>query len=300
MGEGLIDDALREHLGLAPRPRWRPYLMGVVNATPDSFSDRPGEKPLTERVELAERLIASGADIIDTGGESGVTNKPAVAAGEEIDRVVPVIEAVSALPGAVVSVDTYKPEVAKAAIAAGARIVNDVSGLADEELASVAAAGDAAIVLMHTRAAPKQKVFPHYEDVFTDVYDFLADAIERAERRGVPRERIILDPGPDFAKTPAETIEVLRRIDALAELGRPLLLAAGRKDFIGALTGRGPREREAGTLAALADGVSKGVAIVRLHDVAAAADFLTVRAALRGELEVSGELALPEQLRRVD
>ncbi len=300
MGEGLIDDGLRAHLGLAPRPRWRPYLMGVVNATPDSFSDEPGEKPLADRVELAEQLIASGADIIDIGGESGITNKPAVAAREEIDRVVPVIEAVSALPGAVISVDTYKPEVARAAIAAGARIVNDVSGLADDELASVASEGDAALVLMHTRAAPKQKAFPHYDDVIADVVEFLADAIERAAARGLPAERVIVDPGPDFAKTPAQTIAVLGSLDRIAELGRPILLAAGRKDFIGALTGRAPREREAGTLAALAAGADSGVAIARVHDVAAAADFLTVRAALRGELEVADDLALPEQLRRVD
>lgn len=300
MSEGLIDERLRAHLGLAERPRWRPYLMGVVNATPDSFSDRPGDKTVADRLALAERLIAEGADIIDIGGESGITNKPAVEADEEIARVVPVIEAVSALPGAVVSVDTYKPAVARAAIAAGAKIVNDVSGLADENLAAAAAEGDAAIVLMHTRAAPKQKVFPDYDDVFTDVYDFLADAIERAERQGIPREHIILDPGPDFAKTPAETIEVLRRLGTLGELGRPLLLAAGRKDFIGALTGRGPRERDAGTLAALGAGVDQGVAIARLHDVGSAADFLMVRAALSGELDVEPELVLDEGLRRVD
>ncbi|MFT4048672.1 MAG: dihydropteroate synthase [Solirubrobacterales bacterium] len=299
MSGDLIDAALREHLGLARRPRWRPYLMGVVNATPDSFSDAPGAKPIEERLALARELIAEGADIIDIGGESGITNKPAVDAGEEISRVVPVIEAVAALPGAVVSVDTYKPAVARAAIAAGARIVNDVSGLADDDLAAAAAEGDAALVLMHTRAAPKQKLFPHYDDVVTDVHDFLADAIERAEAQGVPRERIILDPGPDFAKTPAQTIEVLRAVPRFRELGRPILLAAGRKDFIGALTDRGPREREAGTLAALEAGVEAGVAIARIHDVAAAADFLVVRAALTGDLSVEEDLTLDLEKRRV-
>lgn len=300
MGAGLISAELREHLGLAPRPVWRPYLMGVVNATPDSFSDRPGEKSLEDRLTLASELIAGGADVIDIGGESGITNKPAVEVAEEIARVVPVIEAVAALPGAVVSVDTYKPAVARAAIAAGARIVNDVSGLADDDLAVAAAEGDAAIVLMHTRAAPKQKVFPKYDDVVDDVVEFLTDARERAQRAGVPRERVILDPGPDFSKTPAETIAVLRALDRLAELGSPLLLAAGRKDFIGALTARGPRQREAGTLAALGCGVDAGIAFARVHDVAAASDFLTVRAALRGELAVAEDLMLPEALRRVD
>lgn len=290
--------ALWRFLGLAERPVWRPHLMGIVNATPDSFSDAPGEKSLADRVELARRLIADGADIIDIGGESGVTNKPAVDAEEEIMRVVPVIEAVSALPGAVVSIDTYKPSVARAAIAAGARIVNDVSGLADDDLAAAAAEGDAALVLMHTRARPKQKLFPHYDDVVADVKTFLSDAIARANARGMPVDRMILDPGPDFAKTPAQTIEVLKELDQLRELGRPLLLAISRKDFIGALTERGPRDREAGTLAALSVGVDRGVSIVRVHDVAAADDFLRVRAALNGQLAVATDLELAEELRR--
>jgi dihydropteroate synthase len=300
MNSELLEPSLREHLGLTARPRWRPYLMGIVNATPDSFSDAPGEKSLDDRVELARQLIADGADIIDVGGESGVTNKPAVDAAEEIARVTPVIEAIAALPGAVVSVDTYKPAVARAAIAAGARIVNDVSGLADDDLAAAAAEGEAAIVLMHTRAKPKEKLFPHYDDVVADVNEFLADAIRRATAKGVPLDRVIVDPGPDFAKTPAQTIASLRALDTLAELGRPILLAAGRKDFIGALTDRGPREREAGTLAALAAGVEHGIAIARLHDVAAAADFLTVRAALSGELTVDDDLALADRKRRVE
>jgi dihydropteroate synthase len=300
MSNDLLERSLREHLGLVERPRWRPYLMGIVNATPDSFSDAPGDKSLRDRVELARKLIADGADIIDVGGESGVTNKPAVDATEEIERVTPVIEAIAALPGAVVSVDTYKPSVARAAIAAGAQIVNDVSGLADDDLAAAAAEGDAAIVLMHTRAKPKTKLFPHYDDVVADVNEFLADAIKRATAQGVPIDRVIVDPGPDFAKTPAQTIASLRALDTLAGLGRPVLLAAGRKDFIGALTDRGPREREAGTLAALGAGVDHGIAIARLHDIAAAADFLTVRAALNGELAVSDELELADHKRRVE
>jgi dihydropteroate synthase len=300
MADGLIDEQLRTHLGLARRPRWHPYLMGVVNATPDSFSDLPGEKSVGDRVRRADELIAAGADIIDIGGESGVTNKPPLTAAEEIARVVPVVEAVAALEGAVVSVDTYKPAVARAALAAGARIVNDVSGLADEELAEAAAESGAALVVMHTRAAPKQKDFPEYADVVADVCSFLADRVELAIARGVPAEHVIVDPGPDFAKTPAETVAVMRGLDRVAEIGRPILLAVGRKDFIGALTGRGPREREAGTLAALAAGTESGAAFARVHDVAAAVDFLTVRAALTGELVVDPQLRLPGALRRVD
>jgi dihydropteroate synthase len=300
MSEELLDQPLRELLGLRRRPPWRPYLMGIVNATPDSFSDAPGAKSVDNRVDLAQRLIADGADIIDVGGESGITNKPAVEVAEEISRVVPVIEAIAQLPGAVVSVDTYKPAVARAAIAAGARIVNDVSGLLDDDLAAAAAEGNAAIVLMHTRARPKEKLFPQYDDVVADVQSFLADAIDRATAQGVPREHVIVDPGPDFAKTPAQTIEVLRALDQLKELGRPMLLAASRKDFVGALTDRGPREREAGTLAALGAGVDHGIAIARLHDIAAADDYLTVRAALSGELAVDDDLALAEHKRRVE
>jgi dihydropteroate synthase len=274
--------------------------MGIVNATPDSFSEAPGEKTIADRVELARRLIAEGAEVIDVGGESGITNKPAVDVRIEIERVVPVIAQIAKLPGAVVSIDTYKPAVARAAIAAGAKIVNDVSGLADDDLAAAAAEGNAAMVLMHTRARPKQKLFPHYDDVVADVKNFLSDAIARATAQGLPLENIILDPGPDFAKTPAQTIETLRRLDEIAELGRPLLLAVSRKDFIGALTDRGPREREAGTLAALGAGADHGVSIVRVHDVAGAHDFLTVRAALNGQLAVDTDLSLAENKRRVD
>lgn len=292
-------DALFADLGLPSRPTWRPYLMGVVNATPDSFSDKQGEKTLEENVVLARRLVSEGADIIDVGGESGVTNRPAVAAEDEIARVAPLIAAIRRdQPNVVISVDTYKPEVARAAIAAGARVVNDVSGMANDDLARAAAEGDAALVLMHTRARPKQKLFPHYDDVVADIKNFLADAIARATNQGVPLGRIVLDPGPDFAKTPAQTVETLARLGELADLGRPLLLAISRKDFIGALTGRGPREREAGTLAALAAGAEAGAAIARVHDVAAANDFLTVRAALNGQLNVDPGLALAEEKMR--
>lgn len=292
------DDLFRS-LGLPQRPSWRPYLMGVVNATPDSFSDRPGPKTVADLTELACEHAAQGAELIDVGGESGVTGRPPLEASAEIERVVPVIEAIVAtLPGVVVSVDTYKPAVANAALAAGARIVNDVSGLVDDDLAAAVAAHDAALVLTHTRARPKQKLFPHYDDVVADVKNFLSDAIARAAARGVPPARMIVDPGPDFAKTPAQTVQVLRRLDDLRVLGRPLLLAISRKDFVGALTSRRPRERLAGTLAALAAGAANRVEIARVHDVAAAADHLTVRAALSGELDIDPGLSLAENMRR--
>jgi dihydropteroate synthase len=277
----------------------RPWLMGILNASPDSFSDAGAHPDLDARVQHARELLAAGADILDVGGESGITLQPAVAVDEEIERVVPVVSRLASELGAMVSVDTYKPAVAAAAIEAGAVIVNDTSGLRDPELADVCASTGAALVLMHTRAAPKQRLQDpeFYDDVTADVVDFLRERMAVASARGVREDQLILDPGPDFAKTPAQTIEVLSRLAELHALGRPLLLAVSRKDFVGALTGRAPRERGAGTLAAIGCGVDAGAQILRVHDVAAAADFLAVRAALQGELAVDPALALSEEIR---
>jgi dihydropteroate synthase len=191
--------------------------------------------------------------------------------------------------GVLVSVDTYKLEVAEAAIAAGAAIVNDVSGLRDPALASLCARTGAALVLMHTAVAPKGTLLDPatYEDVVAEVVAFLRERIAMAVEAGVAQEQLILDPGPDFAKTPAQTVAILRRLDALRVFGRPILLAASRKDFVGAITGRAPSERDPGTLAALGFGVDAGASILRIHDVAGAADFLAVRAVLRGERELA-------------
>src|SRR2546423_13562301 len=277
----------------------RPWLMGIVNATPDSFSDDGSGQRTEARVELARSLVSAGADVIDVGGESGVTNRPPVDPDEEIDRVVPVIEQITSELGARVSVDTYKPAVARAAIAAGASIVNDISGLRDPELADVCAQTGAAVVLMHTRAAPKEKRFdPSLNGrAADDVLEFLGERIELALNRGVAFEQLMLDPGPDFSKTPAQTVEVLRALPELHGLGRPLLLAVSRKDFIGAITGRAPRERLAGTLAAVAQGVEAGAHVLRVHDVAETAEFLDVRAVLAGNAELDRDVRLSDRLR---
>jgi len=278
----------------------RPWLMGIVNASPDSFSDAGAYADLDARVARGAELLAAGADIIDVGGESGITLRPAVAPQEEIARVVPVVRRLVNEFGATVSVDTYKPAVADAAIAAGAVIVNDVSGLRDPELATVCARTGAALVLMHTRAAPKQRLQDpalYDDDVVADVLGFLAERMQVARDQGVRDEQLILDPGPDFAKTPAQTIELLSHLDVLHALDRPLLLAVSRKDFVGALTGRAPGDRLAGTLAAIGHGVDRGAHVLRVHDVAAAADFLAVRAALRGEVAVPAQLALDDAIR---
>jgi dihydropteroate synthase len=198
-----------------------------------------------------------------------------------------------------VSVDTWKPAVARAVTGAGAAIINDVSGLRSPEIAQIAADSGASLVLMHTRAEPKQEGFPGYDDVTGDVVEMLGELVARARSLGVRDEQIVLDPGPDFAKTPAETVEVLRSIDRVAALGYPLLLALSNKYFIGAITGRPPLERLAGTLGAIAALADHDDAIVRVHDVAAVHDFLQVRAVLRGDAEVPDFDASDERLKWV-
>jgi dihydropteroate synthase len=278
----------------------RPWLMGIVNATPDSFSDGGAHGTVEERVALAASLLDAGADVIDIGGESGITNRPPVSPEEEIERVAPLIERVAGGLGALVSVDTYKPPVARAAIAAGAAIVNDVSGLRDPSLADVCAETGAALVLMHTRAAPKQKLLDPGLDgtIVADVSEFLGSRISLAQQRGVAFEQLILDPGPDFGKTPWQTVQVLRALGDLRAFGRPVLLAVSRKDFVGAITGRPPRERLGGTLAAVAHGVAAGAQILRVHDLEQVADFLAVDAVLAGRAEVERSATLAEGLRR--
>ena len=270
-----------------------PLLMGVVNATPDSFSDA-GELPdLKARVARAAWHVAAGAAIVDVGGESAVGGRPPVPLAEEIERVVPLIERIVAEHDVLVSVDTYKPEVAEAAVAAGAGMVNDVSGLRDPAVAELCARTGAALVIMHTRVAPQGTLLDPgaYDDVVEDVVGFLAERVALARSHGVGEWQIVLDPGPDFAKTPAQTVAVLR-LDAVRSLGHPVLLAVSRKDFLGAITGRAAPDRGAGTLAALAAGTDAGASILRVHDVAAAADFLAVRSVLSGERVLAAEEGL--------
>jgi len=269
-------------------------LMGIVNATPDSFSDPQGAKSVDALAERAHELAEQGAAIVDVGGESGRTDRPAVPVDEERARVVPLIERLAA-DGLRVSVDTWRAPVARAALAAGASMVNDVSGLSDPELADACAEAGAELVITHTRAEPKVKAFPDYDDVVADVIALLGERAALAVERGVAAERLVFDPGIDLAKTPAESIEVLRRLPEIAELG-PLLVAVSRKDFIGALTGRAPAARDAGTLAAVGAAVAGGASILRVHDVAGARDYLAVRDALVNG--AASELSLGLELRR--
>jgi dihydropteroate synthase len=260
-----------------------PALIGIVNANTDSFSDAVRLVTLQEQVSHALALVADGAAIIDVGGESGVTYTAVSAEEDEARRVVPLVEALVA-EGVIVSVDTWKAGVAERVLGAGAHILNDTSGLADTRLAALCGETGAALVVMHTRAVPKQAGFADYDgDVRGDVARLLAQRCALAADHGVGEDQLILDPGPDFAKTPAESVEVLGDLGPLQALGHPILAAISRKYFVGAITGREPHERLAGTLAALGEAADNGAAIARVHDVRDAADFLAVRAVMRGE-----------------
>jgi dihydropteroate synthase len=279
---------------LEPR---EPLLMGIVNATPDSFSDRQGRKELSELVHRGLRHVEAGAELVDVGGESGRTDTAPIGVEEEIARVVPLIERL-AVEGVTVSVDTWRAPVARAALDAGAAMINDVSGLSDPAVADACARTGAGLVITHTRIPPKTKGFPAYGDVVEDVVALLRERFQVARARGVGADQLVLDPGIDLAKTPAESVELLRRLPELHALGRPLLLSVSRKDFVGAITERAPAARDAGSLAALGAAVRGGAHIMRVHDVAAARDYLRVRAALNGQAGVDADLRLAEEIGR--
>lgn len=279
----------------------RPLIMAVINATPDSFSDAGRYSTLEARMERTREVIAEGADILDIGGQSAITGVPEIPEQEEIDRISPVIEWVAAHTDAIMSVDTYRPAVAHAALAAGAHIINDISGLLHPELADVVASAGAGYILMHNRGRPKVRLTdPNlYEDVVSDVLEFMDDRLTRLAAAGVAREQVVIDPGPDFAKTPAQTVDVLRAVDRLVALDRPILFPVSRKDFIGAITGRPPRERLAGTLAAIAHTlVHTRRGIYRVHDVADVRNFLDVWDVLQGERELGADTLLDRALWR--
>ncbi len=260
-----------------------PFLMGVVNATPDSFSDGGRFLEPEAAAAAALRLADEGADLVDLGGESTRPGAPPVPADEELRRVVPVVERLRArgfrLP---ISVDTSKAAVARAALAAGADLVNDVRALSDPDLAAVVAAAGVPVVLMHGRGTPADmQSRAVYGDVVADVARELGDALVRAEAAGIPRERTVLDPGIGFAKTAEQSLELLARVAELRSLGRPLLVGPSRKSFIGKVTGAPVGERLPGTLAAVTACVLAGVELLRVHDVAAVRQAVQVAAALR-------------------
>lgn len=262
-----------------------PVVMGILNIGRDSVADSRTFENVEQQLRHGLDLVAAGAGIIDIGVLSGRTDTAPISVQEEIDQLCPLVRAL-ADQGVLVSIDSWRAETIAAAVAAGAALINDTSGLLDPAVADIAANAGAGLVLMHTRAAPKQAHFPTYEDSVRDVLDFLRDRIALATARGVGFEQLLLDPGLDYAKVPRESIEVLRRLGELSVLERPLLLAVSRKYFIGMLSGALPEDRLAGTIAALEFGVSAGAQIVRVHDVAQVSQYLRLRRALHGEGEV--------------
>jgi dihydropteroate synthase len=245
-----------------------PSLMGIVNVTPDSFSDGGRFLDPGRAIEHARGMVEQGADVLDIGGESTRPGAAAVDATEELARVGPVIEGLAAA-GVPISIDTSKLAVAEAALRAGASMVNDVTALrAEPEIAALCSDRDAELVLMHMQGDPRtMQENPTYEDVVSDVKAFLAERMEFAIGEGVPEDRIWLDPGIGFGKTAEHNLELLRRLRELTELGRSLLVGTSRKSFIGKITGAEVDQRLGGTIASCALAFANGATMIRVHDV---------------------------------
>jgi len=252
--------------------------MGVLNITPDSFYDGGVYFDPARAVERGLELAADGADIIDVGGESTRPGADPVPAGEEQRRILPVIAALRKKTKALISVDTTKAEVAEAALASGADIINDISaGRFDVRMLPVAARSGAGLILMHMKGTPKtMQIDPHYEDVVAEVKAFLRERIDAAESCGIQRERIIIDPGIGFGKTFEDNLTLLNSLASLAELGRPVLVGISRKSFIGNILNLEAQERLEGTIAAAVVSVISGASLLRVHDLRAVKRAVTV------------------------
>lgn len=246
-------------------------IMGIVNMTPDSFSNDGLLGNLPAAVARAKQLVAEGADILDIGGESARAGFPPLHPEEEIARILPLVRILVQEVAVPISIDTYKSPVAEAALEAGASMINDISGLrVDPKLAEIAARYQAALVIMHIRGKPKERqIHPVYSALLPEIFTFLQESIAMALQAGVKREQIILDPGIDFGKTVGQSLEVLKRLAEFKTLGFPLLLAPSRKTVIGEVLRVPVEDRLEGTAALVAHGVAQGIDLVRVHDVKA-------------------------------
>lgn len=260
----------------------RPLVMGIVNVTPDSFSERLDRTDPTEAIAWAERLVAEGADILDIGGESTRPGAPRVDVALELERILPVMEAMRGR-GIPISIDTRKPEVMRVALAHGADIINDVGGFTEPGAIDAVAGSDCGLCIMHMQGDPTtMQQAPHYHDVVAQVVDFLGAQRMTLEAAGVSQARMMFDPGIGFGKSLDHNLALLRALPRLQHVG-PMLVGLSRKSFIGRLTGRDVGERLAGSLAAMLAAVREGAAVVRVHDVAATRDALKVWHALTVE-----------------
>jgi len=262
----------------------RTLIIGIVNVTPDSFSDGGWFLHPHNALDHIEIMVHAGVDIIDIGGESTRPGAEAVSVDEELHRVIPLIELLAERTDVPVSIDTTKPEVARAALAAGASIVNDITGLhGDEAMARAAAEFGAAVIVMHIKGTPRtMQQNPVYDDLLGEVIAYLRESIAIAERNGVPAERVIVDPGIGFGKTVRHNLELMARLRELEVLGRPILVGTSRKSTIGKITGKPADERQFGTAATVAICIANGAGIVRVHDVPEMADVVKMADAICG------------------
>lgn len=260
----------------------RPLVMGIVNVTPDSFSDGGLHVSAAAAIAHAEQLIADGADILDIGGESTRPGAAQVSEQQELDRVLPVIQGLRGI-SIPISIDTWKPQVMRAALVAGASMVNDVNALQADGALQVVADSAAAVCLMHKQGTPQtMQQRPEYENVIAEVSAFLSERIAAAEAAGISRQRIVIDPGFGFGKTLAHNLDLLRQLEVFGALGVPVLAGLSRKSMLGAITGREVGERVAASVAAAMLAVQRGAAIVRVHDVRETVDALKVWQAANG------------------
>jgi dihydropteroate synthase len=281
---GLAEIPGRCHAWAALLAAPRPLIMGVLNVTPDSFADHGRYFEHADALAQARALVAAGADILDIGGESTRPFADPVPLEEELRRVLPVIEALAPEIPVPISIDTYKAPVARAALEAGATLINDISALRfDPDMAPLAAELQTPVVLMHMQGTPRDmQRHPHYHDLLGEIRDFFRDRLDFAASRGLSPDLLVLDPGIGFGKTWQHNLEILNHLDVFLDLGCPLLVGPSRKAFIGHILDLpAGEERDIGTLAALAIAVTRGVRILRTHNVAYARQFLAVLEAIR-------------------
>lgn len=268
----------------------RPLIMGILNVTPDSFYDGGRYAAMEDVLRRSEQMLDEGADLIDVGGESTRPGAAEISLQQELDRVIPVVEALARRVDLPVSVDTSKSQVARAAVEAGAEFVNDISGLAfDAEMAGVVAETGAGLFVMHTRGRPdRMQDDTDYADLMAEVIAGLRQSVELAVKSGVEPSRIAVDPGIGFGKSAEGNLEILRRLNELQTLGRPVLLGTSRKSFISTVLGhQGPEQRLSGSLATIALGVTAGAMLFRVHDVAASRDAARMAwAVVRGDAPI--------------
>lgn len=264
-----------------------PMIMGILNITPDSFSDGGQFNSFTTGVDRAMQMVQQGADIIDVGGESTRPGAPAVGVNEELDRVIPIIEAISSRSDVLISIDTQKSVVAMAAMEKGAHLINDVSaGTADEKMLSVVAETGAVYAMMHMRGTPENmQDDPRYENVIHEIVEYFKKRLYHADAQGISKDKIILDPGVGFGKRLEDNLELLAKVHVFHELGCPLMIGASRKSFIGNIDGSEVDDRMGGSLAAVLNTYQLGVQIFRVHDVQETRQALNIFTAIQNHLD---------------